>query len=133
MTIKEFISKILNFFKPKPKKSIIHIKVGDKIVGAIQSISIHEMRSSDGQRPPFTSTVYRARFDKSRLEEAFSRGVFHANAQKNPLQISVDDGKVKTTLRNSWVEDTGNVYSTHDWVIVEKMTVVSESSDSEKK
>jgi hypothetical protein len=141
MTIRKFFNKLLCFFKSKPPVAIdakpisttIIVKVGDKVVGAIQSLSISEKRSPDGYTS-VTAKVSRVRFDKLRIAEAFSRGFVHVQSQIYPFDIDiVDNQKIITTLKNVWITAIDYAYSANDWIIIDCMEVEAETIYSVKK
>lgn len=140
MTIRNFFNKLLRFFKPeppaptvtKPLSTTIIVKVGDKVVGAIQSLSISEKRGEDGNTS-VTAKINRIRFDKLRITEAFSRGFVHVHSQIYPFDIQIlDDKKFVTTLKNVWITGLDYTYSANDWIITDYMEVEAETIYSTK-
>lgn len=135
--------KIKAAFKPEPK-TLIKIKLGDKIVGAVQSITVSEfspvnITSSRGIETvphPYshiTAKVSRLRFDKLRVSEAFSRGYFAVQTQVCPFDIIIDNDKTEATVKNVWITDCKNTYHTADWVIAEGIDLEAEYVSSKKK
>lgn len=123
---------ILPSHKPSTK---ILIYVGDTVVGAVQSLSITEIRRTDIPAPPEVKVnAYRIRFDKERVAEAFSRGFIHSNAQIRPFQIHIADDNVITTIQNAWIKELpGYTYLVDGWSIVEEMILEAETIFSKKK
>jgi hypothetical protein len=136
MTIRDLFNKLIRFFKPepppapfdvKPISTVIIVKVGDKAVGAIQSLSITEKRCENDSLS-VTAKASRVRFDKARVAEAFSRGFVHVSSQRYPLQIEIIDGdKITTTLRNAWITALDYTYTTGDWIITDQMELEAET------
>ena len=145
MTFYNLFDLFLSWFKPRSKAPLskpistttIIVRVGDKVVGAISSISIEEYRPyNDATRAASSNkiTANRIRFDRARIAEAFSRGFIHKNSQIYPLQIEVIDEKAKTTIQNAWIdEDVGFSYMTNDWIIVDCIKLIAEKIFSKKK
>jgi len=97
----------------------IYVLVDGKIVGTINRLNVEETRDLVTRQPQYRIKADCIRFDKMRLEEAFSRGYCHAKAQPKPLQIDIHDkfksgSKVVTHLKNAWVERIGEVDSAYD-------------------
>lgn len=120
----------------------IIIKVGNRVVGAIQSIGVKENRSiqmidelgTDGhidsapnKSADFSGDCKLIRFAKKRLFEAFGRGFIHIMSQRIPFDIEIHDtfsdadtnNAVVTTLHNVWFETLSYDYSVSDWIIQE--------------
>lgn len=131
----------------------IVIKVGDYIVGAIQSINVDESRSirmvdevgTDGHidSAPNKSADYkgsceRIRFDRMRIAEAFNRGFVHVSSQRIPFDIEIHDtfadrdtnNSVVTVLKNVWINSIGYTLTVSDWIITEKMGFEAETAFS---
>ncbi len=109
-------------------KSTILVKVGNVTVGAIQSLS--ELPKLDGERNPRLA-ISRIRFDKSRIQEAFNKGMVHKNAQRIPFQIEIQDGYTVTIFKNAWIQHTTLSFTSADWVIGEGWEVICESKSVE--
>jgi len=135
--------KIKAAFKPPPQ-TFIKIKIGDKVVGAVQSLTISEFspvnitssREIETIPHPYshvTAKVSRLRFDKLRVSEAFNRGFFSVQTQRYPFDIIIDDNKAETTVKNAWITDCKNTYHTADWVIAEGIDLEAEYVSSKKK
>jgi hypothetical protein len=140
MTIRNLFNKLFDLFKSpaplplvtKPISTTIIVKVGDKIVGAIQSLSITEKRSPDGYTS-VSAKISRIRFDKMRITEAFSRGFVHVASQVYPFDIEIIEGKeIITTLKNVWITALDYTYSANDWIITDYMEVEAETIYSKK-
>lgn len=139
MGIRNLYNKLISFFKPvspdvtsvvSPSTKII-VRVGDNVIGAIQSISIQEKRSPDGY-DSVTAKISRVRFDKMRIAEAFSRGFLHVNSQRYPFDIEIEDENFITILKNVWITSLAYTYSVNDWVITDCMEVEAETIYSVK-
>jgi hypothetical protein len=142
MTIHSLFDLFLSWFKPKPKpkpksepepiSTTIIVRVGDKVVGAIQSLSITEKKELDG-KTSVTAKISRVRFDKMRISEAFSRGFLHVKSQMQPFDIEIIDNlKVTTVLKNVWITSLDYTYSANDWIIIDYMEVEAETIYSYK-
>lgn len=131
----------------------IVIKVGDYIVGAIQSINVDEKRSirmidevgTDGhidsapnKSADYTGNCERVRFDRQRIAEAFNRGFVHVSSQRIPFDIEIHDifadsdtnNAVITVLKNVWISSIGYTYNVSDWIITDKMGFEAETAFS---
>lgn len=137
--IKNIFNKLSNYFRkpeltktvivpdPFPSKpaSTIKVFIGDKVVGAIQSISISE-KSIDPKHPEVSA--YRVRLDRPSIDEIFSRGFVHVASQKIPFKIQVDNQGCITTIHNAWITSLPKyTYTVNDWIIVEEMVLQAET------
>lgn len=127
----------------------IIIKVNDKAVGAVQKLTINEVRGiqtvdeigTDGhidsvpnKSTDISGSCSRIRFDKLRIAEAFSRGFVHVSSQIYPFDITIIDRQAKasgeqivTTIKNVWIKDINYTYSVSDWIITDEMNWVAET------
>lgn len=121
----------------------IIIMVGNKAVGAVQSLSVSEKRAikmideigTDGhidsvphQSTNITGSCQRVRFDRLRIAEAFSRGFIHAASQVYPFDIVILDKQkratevqISTVIKNVWINGIDYTYQVTDWVITDTM------------
>lgn len=122
----------------------IIIMVGNRAVGAIQTMSVSEKRGikqvdevgTDGHvdSVPNSSTNIsgscdRVRFDRLRIAEAFSRGFVHVASQVYPFDIVVIDKQksdtglqISTVIKNVWIDGIDYSYTVSDWVITDRMS-----------
>lgn len=127
----------------------IIIMVGNKAVGAVQSLAISEKRAikmidevgTDGhidsvphQSTNITGTCQRVRFDRLRIAEAFSRGFIHAASQVYPFDIVIIDkqkkdqaNQISTVIKNVWIAGIDYTYQVSDLVITDSMTWEAEN------
>lgn len=108
--------------------TMIRIRVGDVAVGAIQQIRI--IRSSIDKNPEIW--VGRARFDRDKISELFSRGFVNVQAQRLPMQIEIETKDLKdetvttTVVSNCWIKKVGYSYTVKDFIIIDQMDLVAE-------
>ena len=141
MTIRNLLDRFFRLFKRDSEKQFdikpsstttIIVKVGDKPIGAIQSLSISESRSETGE-VSVTAKISRVRFDKMRLTEAFSRGFLHLKSQALPFDIEIiEDQNLITTLKNVWITKLDYTYSVGEWLVTDYMEVEAEEIYSRK-
>lgn len=124
-----FIKDVPTDFSNSPTTTI-QVLVGDKVVGAIQSLSVKD-NSEDNYNKDLS--VQRIRFNRLQIEEAFSRGFLNKNTQRFPLQIKIIDDKKVITIQNVWISNMTYSYTANDWVIVEYADMVAETMFSKKK
>jgi len=96
----------------------IHVIVDEKIIGTINTLNVEETRNLVTRQPQYCIKADRIRFDKMRVEEAFSRGVCNVKSQRTPFQIEIHNefkpgGKVTTYIENAWVERIGDLSAGH--------------------
>ena len=107
----------------------IIIMVGDKAIGAIQSIKIEEKKTetTDGYYTNVTVTAARIRFSKERIKEAFNKGMLHAATQVYPFDIVIMDNHLETArLHNVWLMNTDYMYDATEWVIIDQAMMEAE-------
>jgi len=103
--------------------------VGDKAIGAIQSIKIEEKKTetTDGYYTNVTVTAARIRFSKERIKEAFNKGMLHAATQVYPFDIVIMDNHLETArLHNVWLMNTDYMYDATEWVIIDQAMMEAE-------
>ena len=127
----------------------ILIMVGNRAVGAVQSLSINESRAikmvdevgTDGhidsvpnQSTNIKGSCKRIRFDKLRVAEAFSRGFVHVASQVYPFDIMIIDkqkrdqgSQIATVIKNVWIAGIDYTYDVSDWIISDNMTWEAET------
>jgi len=133
----------------------IIIKVGNNVVGAVQTLTITEARNikmidevgTDGHidSAPTASTdisgnCTRVRFDKQRIADAFSRDYVHVSAQRIPFDIEIHDifqdenvnNAIITTIKNVWIKEISYDYSATDWVISDQTTTNSGAPEEQE-
>jgi hypothetical protein len=131
----------------------IIIKVGNFIVGAVQSLNVSEKRrikmideiGTDGHidSAPQASTditvgCNRMRFDGARIAQAFGRPYLHVHAQRIPFDIEIHDqfasidtnNAIITTIKNCWITSISYNYQATDFTIAETMDLEAEGISS---
>lgn len=131
----------------------IIIKVGNYVVGAVQTLSITESRAikmidevgTDGHidSAPSASTnitgnCTRIRFDRQRIADAMGRSFIHVHSQRIPFDIEIHDvfadadtnNAVITTIKNVWIKEISYDMSATDWIISDKMSFEAEGISS---
>lgn len=128
----------------------IIIKVGDNVVGAVQTMAITEARpnirmidevgtdghidSAPNQSTNISGTCNRVRFDRMRIAEAFSRGFIHVKAQRIPFDIEIHDrfhdadpgSAIVTTIKNVWIKSINYTYQVSDFIVTDDMAFDAE-------
>lgn len=123
------------------KVGTIKIKVGGKVIGAVQSLDIQDnypivITSSREiiERDPYpVIQTTRMRFDKLAVAEAFSRGFVHVQSQRYPFDIEAENSEEITTVRNCWITSCSYTYTSQDWIISDGMDLIAENVLTEKK
>jgi len=127
------IRRLIDWFEPEhisnvpaPSSTKIIVKVGDNVVGAIQSFKSIECLS---KHYACSVKIYanRVRFDKLKVSEAFGKGFIHPNAQRLPFQITVENnGESNMEVQNAWVNDIGYAYDVGDYIIADNIEFEAE-------
>lgn len=106
---------------------IITVLIGDKVIGAIQSLDLSACIHEDaaGQK----LTVSRMKLDKTKIAGLFSKDMVQAKAQFVPIQIMMEDDRKQSMLKihNAWFETTGTTYTSGDWIILEGVELMAET------
>lgn len=116
---------------PAAPSLCITIKANDKVIGAVQSLSVTETRDN----PIIKIEAHRVRFSRERVEEAFQKGangavLINGANQKAPLQIDLGTkDMVSCSLHNLKVTSTDYSYQTDDWIIVDSLDMTTEDVD----
>jgi len=128
----------------------IIIEVDGNPIGAIQSLSIDEVRSiamidevgTDGHidsvpqsSTNITGSCQRTRFNNQRALHAFSRGYIHIASQRIPFDIIIKDtfagddpgSTLVTTIKNVWFTRMSVNYQSSNFVIVEDINWEAET------
>jgi hypothetical protein len=138
MTIQNFIDNFIGFFKRKSKETIpnttttnIRIKFEDKVVGAIQSISITKNKRLDGSMS-IIGKLNRVRFNRAIINDMFT-GSFHPNSQKLPFDIEIKYENFDTTIiKHVWITLLNHVYLTDELFVIDYMEVEADKLYSKK-
>jgi len=124
----------------------IVVKVDNKPVGAIQSLTINQKRNIqrvkevglDGilelvpnQPAEYDITVDRIVFDKIRMTEAFQRGFINIKSQLVPFDIDIIDNTaggdgIVHTLKRCWFSAYSPKYTANDFIISQSATILCE-------
>jgi hypothetical protein len=127
----------------------IIVKVKEKIVGAIQTVTINQTRDmnkvkelgTDGiieihpnKATEYSIEVTRIVFDKQRMTEAFGRGYINIKSQMVPFDIEIidstggtsDSDQITHKLINCWFSNYRPSYGADAFVISEQATIVCE-------
>jgi hypothetical protein len=113
--------------KSEPVSVSIIIQVGDKAIGAIQTIEVLEEDESGNTLEYPQAMVYRVRFDKEAMVEAFGgQTLVHPTSQRYPFDIEVLGGEKPATLQNCWILGVSYSYLTEKWMIIDEMQIEME-------
>ena len=104
----------------------ILIKFKDETIGAIQSYKVLKELYQD-QYPMIEAG--RVRFDRDKTKNTFSRDFVSKHSQIYPVDIVVVDVEDTVTLRNAWIEESGYVYTSKEYLILDKVVFVVEGID----
>lgn len=114
----------------------ILVYVRDELVGAVQSMTIHETRSTQDGLINVTIETARIRFSPTKITEAFEKGIISSTTQKLPLQLVIEENNQEMTrITNAWIRPPPHnpqmyVYSTTDWMIADEIEFEAESITS---
>ena len=128
--------------------TFIVVKVGGIPVGALQTLSIQQVRqitpideigtdgsidSSPIQSTRITGSVKRLRYDLAYLTTAFSRDYLNIAAARIPFDIDIFDNwngsgssSVITTLKNVWFNQLSVSFTKDNWLITEDANFMAE-------
>jgi hypothetical protein len=134
----------------------IRIKVGNNLVGAIQSLVVNQTRNiitseeigTDGivESHPMRAavvklTVRRIVFDNLRLPEAFGRSYINLQAERFPFNIDVidvsdskeDNDAIIHVFHNCWFENYSTTIEANNFIIFESAGLTCERVTTSKK
>lgn len=109
----------------------ILIKIGDRVIGAVQSITFEESRMFQGfdfeyGPSPVTSIkgeLQRVRFDRNRLIEIFNKSDLASPTvgQTKPLTVAITSSNGSSTeLLGVWItQGLGYALGTDDWIVID--------------
>jgi hypothetical protein len=123
--------------------TFIIIQVNGNPVGAIQDLTVNEVRSikmvdevgTDGhidsapiQSTNISGSCMRIRYNLMRVTSAFGRDFLHTHAQRIPFDITILDNwngsganSVITVIENVWIKSIGYSYKQDNWLITDNM------------
>jgi hypothetical protein len=108
--------------------NILILAPNNKPIGAIQSFTMKESKTEDGQTTSVKLEASRIRFDRLKLGEIFARGHFHVASQVYPVHIVTLEDKVETMrITNAWMSGITVSYTTDEWIIAEGVELEAES------
>lgn len=103
---------------PKLIPSVTNIKLnlGDNLIGIAQTASIN----LDDKNPKVK--LFRTRFDRLRVQEAFLKGFIDTGTQRSPFQIEIQvDGKTVGKIENFWLTKASDCFVTENIVVLDSI------------
>lgn len=104
--------------------------VGDKVIGAVQSIEVKETKTEregqDGYTINITITANRIRFDKERIKEVFDKSFNVANQVYSFDIVVIEDYIELARIKRVWLTSIDYAYDATEWIIVNQAMMQAE-------